>query len=79
MCEPFREPDDYQAEINFLRAQLDTVIVNHQIDWITALAYVLAEPHDAAWYRRYVRLLENATTHQEEYGNRLVIVYAAED
>jgi hypothetical protein len=40
---------------------------------------VLAEPHDADWYRRYVALLENAATQQEEYGNRLVVVYAAED
>jgi hypothetical protein len=75
----FRSPEDLQEEIVFLRCQLDTVIVYHGVDWITALAYVLAEPHEADWYRRYVRLLENAVTHQEEYGNRLVIVYGAED
>ena len=68
-----------QAEIHFLRVQLDTVIVNRRFDWLTALAYVLAEPHDADGYRRYVHLLENAATHQEQYGNRLVIVYGSED
>ena len=48
-----RTPEDFQEEIDFLRNQLDTVIVNHRVDWLTARAYVLAEPHDADWYRRY--------------------------
>jgi hypothetical protein len=74
-----RSLEDFREEIVFLRGQLDTVIVNHRVDWLTALAYVLAEPHDADWYRRYVHLLENAATHQEQYGNRLVIVYGSED
>jgi hypothetical protein len=74
-----RTPEDFQEEIDFLRNQLDTVIVNHRVDWGTALLYVLAEPHDTDWYRRYVHLLEYAATHQEQYGNRLVIVYGSED
>jgi hypothetical protein len=75
----FRTPGDYEEESAFLRGQLDTIIINHRVDWSTALLYVLAEPHyDAHWYRRYLVFLERAATYQDEYNSRLVIAARAQ-